>query len=146
MRVGEHRKLYLEENLPEKHRERLRTLKALNLKLARAWAVNETLNRLWAYVCRGSAEPFFRRWTFWATHSRLAPIIQMARIVKTHLRNLLTYFAGPVTNAMAEGINAKVQAMKRMARDFRNLEHLKTAILFHCGGLQLHPATRRSPG
>ena len=26
-----------------------------------------------------------------------------------------------------------------MAYGFRNLEHFKTAIYFHCGGLQLYP-------
>jgi hypothetical protein len=30
---------------------------------------------------------------------------------------------------------------KRLARGYRNLEHFKIAILFHCGGLDLQPAT-----
>jgi transposase len=28
-----------------------------------------------------------------------------------------------------------------MAYGFRNTEHFKTAIFFHCGGLDLYPAT-----
>jgi hypothetical protein len=33
-----------------------------------------------------------------------------------------------------------------MARGFRNPGHFKTAIDFHCGGLDLYPATHGNPG
>jgi transposase len=36
-----------------------------------------------------------------------------------------------------------------MAYGYRNREHFKTAIFFHCGGLQLYPAstfTHGNPG
>ncbi len=33
-----------------------------------------------------------------------------------------------------------------MAYGFRNREHFKTAIYFHCGGLDLYPATHGKPG
>ena len=42
-----------------------------------------------------------------------------------------------VTNAASEGLNAKIQRIKKMADGFRNREHFKTAIFFHCGGLDL---------
>jgi transposase len=31
------------------------------------------------------------------------------------------------------------QTVKKMANGFRNREHFKTAIFFHCGGLDLYP-------
>jgi transposase len=34
----------------------------------------------------------------------------------------------------------QIQTIKKMAYGFRNREHFKTAIFFHCGGLQLYPA------
>jgi len=40
---------------------------------------------------------------------------------------------------MSESINSKIQAIKKMACGFRNIEHFKTAIYFHCGGLDLYP-------
>jgi transposase len=56
-----------------------------------------------------------------------------------HIDNILTYFQHPVTNAMSEGLNSKIQKIKSMAGCFRNLENFKTAIYFHCGGLELYP-------
>jgi hypothetical protein len=34
---------------------------------------------------------------------------------------------------------ATIQWVKRTARGFWNVEHSKTAIYFHCGGLDLYP-------
>jgi transposase len=55
--------------------------------------------------------------------------------------NVLTCFTHRITNAVAEGLNSKIQTIKKMACGFRNREHFKIAIFFHCGGLQLYPAT-----
>ncbi|MGB2921245.1 MAG: transposase, partial [Mycobacterium sp.] len=54
---------------------------------------------------------------------------------------LLSYFAHPITNAGAEGLNSRIQAIRVSARGYRNPEHFKTAIYFHLGGLQLYPVT-----
>ena len=35
---------------------------------------------------------------------------------------------------------SKIQTIKKRAYGFRNKEHFKTAIYFHCGGLNLYPA------
>jgi transposase len=32
-----------------------------------------------------------------------------------------------------------IQWVKKTVRGFRNAEHFKTAIYFHCGGLDLYP-------
>ena len=89
----------------------------------------------------GWARVFWRRWYFWATHSRLVPIIKAAKTIQRHLPNVLSYFTHRITNAVAEGLNSKIQTIKKMAYGFRNREHFKTAIFFHCGGLQIYPAT-----
>jgi transposase len=44
-----------------------------------------------------------------------------------------------VTNAVAEGLNSKIMAIKRRACGYRNVENFKTAIYFFCGGLDLYP-------
>lgn len=114
-------------------------LRASTLQSARAWAIKESLRHLWDYTYVGAARTFFQRWYWWATHSRLAPIIKVARMVKAHLENILTYLTHRITNAVTEGLNAKIQWIKFGARGFRNRESFKTAILFHCGGLDLEP-------
>jgi transposase len=73
-------------------------------------------------------------------------VIEVARMIQRHLQGVLNFFAYRVTNAVAEGLNSKIQTIKKMAYGFRNREHFKTAIFFHCGGLQLYPATHGNPG
>jgi transposase len=43
-------------------------------------------------------------------------------------------------------LNSRIQAIRVPARGYRNREHFKTAIYFHCGGLQLYPQTHGLPG
>jgi transposase len=114
-------------------------LRNSTLKVARAWALKEAAADLWEYRYVGAARTFFRRWYFWAMHSRLAPMIAKARMLKTHLENVLTYLKHRITNATAEGLNSKIQWIRYTARGFRNRENFKTAIYFHCGGLDLYP-------
>ena len=48
-----------------------------------------------------------------------------------------------LTNAGLEGLNAIIQGVKKTARGFRNAEHFRTVIFFHCGGLDLYPHETR---
>lgn len=68
-------------------------------------------------------------------------MIDAARTLKRHEAGLMSYFAHRVTNAGAEGLNSRIQAIRVSVRDYRNREHFKTTIWFHLGGLQLYPAT-----
>ncbi len=44
-------------------------------------------------------------------------------------------------DAGAESLNSRIQAIRVAARGYRNRNNFKTAIYFHCGGLQLYPQT-----
>lgn len=114
-------------------------LRESTLQSARAWALKESLRRLWDYTYVGAARTFFKRWYWWATHSRLVPLVKVARMLKRHLANILTYLTHRITNAVTEGLNAKIQWIKFASRGFRNRESFKTAIYFYCGGLDLEP-------
>jgi transposase len=131
--------LYAEENLPEKSKPRFEELRRADLKTGRAWSIKESLRRLWGHTERADGEEHWRRWYFWATHSRLAPMIAAARTIRRHLNNVLTYFKHRITNAVSEGLNSKIQTIKKRAYGFRNNQNFKTAIYFHCGGLDLYP-------
>jgi transposase len=138
--------LYSRENLPEKHKIRFQTLKGMHLKTARAWAIKESFRDLWWYKRIGWAMRHFKAWFFWATHSQLKPVIEKARMFEKYLMQILTYFRHRVTNAVSEGINSKIETIRKKAYGFRNREHFKIAIYFHCGGLNLYPVTHRKVG
>jgi len=131
--------LYHPDNMPEHVLPDFRELKSLDLKVSRAWAMKESLRRLWSYKYIGAARRHFLKWYFWATHSRLQPMIDAARTIKRRIESVLRYCKFPVTNAIAESVNAKIQHVKRMARGFRNTQKFKNAIYFHCGKLELYP-------
>jgi len=133
--------LYSAENLPERHDERFGALRDLELKTGRAWAIKEDLRYLWDYTRRGWAEKHWKRWYFWATHSRLKPVIEVARMIKRHYDGVMAFFAYRLTSASAEGLNSQIQAIRVQARGYRNRQNFKTAIYFHLGGLDLYPAT-----
>jgi transposase len=138
--------LYGEDNLPEYHRQRFAALRALDLKTGRAWALKEDLRAWWDYQRRGWAERSWKRWYFRATHSRLQPVVEVAHMLQRHLPSLLTYFTHRISNAVSEGLNSKIQAIKHHAYGFRNRDHFKIAIWFHCGGLDLFPVTHGVSG
>jgi transposase len=105
--------LFSEENLPEHYTAWFAHLKALNLKTSRAWAIKESLRELWSYERKGWAKRFWKKWYFWATHSRLGPVIKVARMLNTHLDQVLTYCDHMITNATSEGLNSKIQTVKK---------------------------------
>jgi len=131
--------LWNEDNVPEWRREEFAGVKNAELKTSRAWAIKEAIRKFWGYRYAKCAEKYFKAWYFWATHSRLTPVIEAAKTLKRHLANLLTYCKHRITNATCEGINSKIQMIKLMACGYRNREHYKAAIYFHCGGLDLYP-------
>jgi transposase len=125
---------------------RFALLKALTLKTARAWALKESLRELWQYTRVGWAERHWKRWYVLATHSRLTPVLETARTIQRHLPHVLTFFAHRITNAVTEGLNSKIQSIKKMAYGFRNREHFTAAIYCHCGDLDLYPTTHGKAG
>lgn len=133
---------------PEGHSEGqgalFETLKDLQLKVARAWAIKETARGLWTYVKRGWAQRAWTKWISWATRCRLQPMRRVAQMVKSHLWGILNAIVLRVTNASAESLNAKIQWIKDTACGFRNRDRFRNAIYFHCGKLDLYPARLRT--
>jgi transposase len=131
--------LYNPQNFSEEQASEFTALKDLHLKVARAWAAKELFTKFWDYQEEGWARRFFKNWFGWVSRSQLKPMIDVARMLKRHLENLLTYLEHPITNAVTEGLNSKIQNIKSAARGFRNFKNYRTRILFFCGKLSLYP-------
>ena len=131
--------LYSRENLPGSYLPTLQEVQQLNLEVSQAWALKESLRKMWDYLSVHWARNFFNDWYAQVMASKLKPIQEVAKLLKRNLDNILTYCEHRVTNSMAEGINSKIMAIKRRVGGFRNAEHFKTAIYFYCGGLDLDP-------
>ena len=131
--------LYHPENLPPAREIRFNETRKHDLKTVRGHAIKENFRHFWNYTYPANARRFFKSWYFWATHSRLEPIIRVAKSFKRHFERIVTFFKLRATNSIAEGINNKIQTVKKKAYGFRNTQRFMNAIYFHCGGLNLYP-------
>jgi transposase len=131
--------LWGEENLPDRHAERFELLKASTLKTARAWRLKELWRTFRDCVDMEDGLWFFKRWYRLAMSSKLEPVKRVARTLKEHVSGIVTVLKHGFCNAVAEGVNSRIQLMVQKACGYRNRERLKTDILFHLGGLSLDP-------
>lgn len=125
------------ENMEPNTWRRFRTLRDKTLKVARAWAIKETAMQLWNYSYRTNALKAWKQWLRWASRSTLEPVVKVASMVRSHLYGILNAVLRRATNARAEGINSKIQWIKRISWGFRNKVRFRSAILFHLGGLDM---------
>ena len=131
--------LWLHGTVPEKHQASFQDLLEMNLKTSRAWLYKEQMVEFWSQPNAAAGERFFTQWYRAVMRSQLPKVKAVARTLKAHLVNLLTYFQHPITNAVTEGFNSKIQAIKADARGFRRFENYRARILFFCGKLDLLP-------
>lgn len=132
--------LYGMENVPARDALRFEEVKNLNLQTSRAWVIKEVFRSFWLCDNVRAAERYFRKWYGWAIRSRLAPVKKVARMCKTHLANILTFFVHRLTNGPMEGLNNKIQGLIKKAYGYRNKKRFKADIFFHLGGLDLYPS------
>jgi transposase len=124
-------------SLSDSQRERRDSLAKSHLKTARAWQIRLTFQQFYHQPSRDVAEAFLKRWYFWATHSRLPPIVEAARTLKRHWNGILRWHETKIANGILEGINSLVQAAKAKARGYRSSRNLKAMIYLIAGRLEL---------
>jgi transposase len=114
-------------------------LRTSTLKTARAWAIKEVAMQCWHYVRRAWAMKAWTAWFAWAARCRLPPMQAVAQTLRKYLWGILNAIVSGTTNARAEGLNSRIQAIKRRACGYRNRERFRHAIYFHLGGLDMYP-------
>jgi len=140
------RYLWLHGLVPEKKQASFAELLEINLQTAKAWCYKEQFIEFWAQPDAAHGAQFFADWHRSVVRTRLTRVKAVAKTLKKHLTNLLTYFVYPITNAISEGFNSKIQAIKSDARGFRRFANYRARILFHCGKLSLLPNLPRPSG
>jgi len=106
-------------SLTSRQRQLMETLTGYNLKTAKAYQIRLTLQELFTQPTRANGEAFLKRWYFWATHSRLQPVIEAAKTIKRHRDGILNWFDCRLTTGFLEGINSLIRAAKARARGYR---------------------------
>lgn len=131
--------LWGEENLPERYATRFEDLKQSALRTARAWRLKELWRTFKRCLNAADAYDFAMKWYASAIRSKLEPIKKVARTFKAHLAGIISIFNHGFCNAIAEGVNSRIQLLMQKSCGYRNRERLKTDILFHFGGLDMDP-------
>ena len=126
-----------ETSLSSGQRELRDSLAKSNLKTARAYQIRLAFQDLYDQSSPEAAADHLKRWYFWATHSRLQPIIDAAHTVKRHWDGILRWFRSNIANGLIEGINSLVQAAKAKARGYRSKRNLIAMVYLIAGKLDL---------
>ena len=123
--------------LSERQRATLEALPTRTLKTARAYQIRLAFQDMYAETGVEAAAAYLKKWYFWATHSRLQPMIDAAHTVKRHWDGILRWFDSKIANGVIEGINSLIQAAKAKARGYRSTRNLKAMVYLIAGKLDL---------
>lgn len=126
------------ENLTEKQQKKLESMIQKHPKVSRAYAMRCEMQDIYSEcVDQASAEKRIKKLISWMMRSRLEPMKKCARMLKTHMEDILNYFTYRFTNALLEGTNSVIQNAKRRARGFRNVEYFISMIYLMRGQLPM---------
>jgi len=103
----------------------------------RAYRIVNGLDDFYASRTVEEAETLFHSLYSWMRRCRLEPMKEVAQTLMRHKDNILSYFNNRITNAICEGINSMVQAMKRKARGYHTFESYAAIIYLVAGKLTL---------
>jgi transposase len=124
-------------NLTVAQRRRLDSLSCQNLKTVRAYHIRLTFQDFFSKPDKLTGEAFLATWYFWATHSRLKPIIEAAKTIKAHWDGVISWFDSRISTGLLEGFNSLLQAAKARARGYRSDRNMIAMAYLIAGKLDL---------
>jgi transposase len=119
------------ENLdPDRNEEqRLQEALDLNTPLTLVYYMKEDLRQIWQQPDKATARRVFNDWVRRAEVSGIAMLESFASTLRQHRKGILAYYDYRISTGPLEGTNNKIQAMKRQAYGFRDMEFFKLKIL-----------------
>ena len=133
------------ENLTEKQSGRLSELLKMNLRTVKAYLLKEDFQRFWEYVHPTWTGKFLDRWCNSAMKSRIDPMKDIAKMLRSHRELILNWFRAKkrFNSGIVEGLNLKWNLTVRKSFGFRTSEALKTASYHQLGDLPEPELTHR---
>ena len=133
------------ENLTENQEARLAELLRYNLRSVRSYLLKEDFQFFWTYVSPSWAGHFLDRWCTRTLRSRIEPMKEVARMLRTHRGLLLNWFRakGTISSGAVEGFNNKAKLTTRKAFGFRTFRAVEIALYHTLGALPEPEPTHR---
>jgi transposase len=126
------------EKLTVRQQNDMKTLSKENRKLAKAYQMKLTFQDIYRSTSdKETADFAIKKWLSWAYRSRLVPIKKFAKMIKAHYSGILRFFSSRLTAGLSEGINSRIQEVKRRAKGFRNIDNFISMVYLECSGLAI---------
>jgi transposase len=125
-------------NLTTKQSNQMASLSKTNIKTLRAYNIKLSLQEFYGITDFEVAEAHLKKWFYWATHSKLKPMIDAAYFIKRHWDGVLRYSTSRITNGVLEGINSIIQSVKRRARGYGTTKHFISMVYLVCSDLEFN--------
>ena len=126
-------------NLDRRQREKLSAIKKTNEPLYRAYLMKEALAGCLDHSTLRGARKAIKEWISWASRSRLAPFVKLAKTIRRHLDGIVAYVESRLTNGLTEGLNSVIRMVTRRAFGFHAADSLISMVFLCCGGIKLDP-------
>ncbi|KGE84763.1 hypothetical protein IX84_32115 [Phaeodactylibacter xiamenensis] len=123
--------------LSQKQQQRLDLLKEAFPNLGQAYRLKELFREVFDAAQFTKRLKPLNEWIKMAWDSGIKPIQEFVNMLHDHWYGIKTYFKRLANNAFAEGVNLKIQEIKRIARGYRNPHNFILMIYFKLGGLDL---------
>jgi transposase len=111
------------------------SLSHTRLKAMKALHMRECFQDIYLAKSADEFESMMNRWYFWATHSRMKPMIEAARTIKAHWEGVMRWHQSRINNGLLEGLNSLIQAAKAKARGFRTFRYFRIMAFLVTGRL-----------
>ena len=105
----------------------------------RPYELKECLAAILGQATPEDGQELLDEWLAWASRSRLAPFVKLAKTVRKHAAGILAYLNTKMTNGIVEGINNKLRVIARRAYGFHSHGALISMLFLCCGGIELAP-------
>ena len=112
----------------KKRSEIFQDVRGSKLKTVKAYHLRSVFQDVFSFDDPEEGESFLKKWYYWATHSRIEPMIKAAKTIKEHWAGVVRWFTSRINNGLLEGMNSLIQAAKARARGYRNVNNLITTI------------------
>ncbi len=125
------------ENLTQHQGGLLELIEAREPKLYKAYQYKEELRAILHLKQFEAAYSEIKSWFFRATHSRLKPVIALARKIRRHEQGILNAIQYRCNSARVEAINNKIKLVIRRAFGFRNIKSLMAMVMMVCSSVEV---------
>lgn len=129
--------------LTSKQCAKLKDLLGMNLKTIKAYLMKEDFQRFWEYIYPANAARFMDQWCKRAMYSRIEPMKEMARSLRSHRELLLNWFKAKklYSSGVVEGLNNKIKTTTKKSYGFRTYDVLQVQLYHTLGDLPLPETT-----